>query len=202
MRLRVQTRVDHAISTLVKLGAIALSLGALQLTFVTHAGAQSVGAPDPTACAPIAADFARLACYDRVFRGGSGAPAQESAANNQAARGAAPPANAAAPAATAAAAGAAAANAPAAAPARPAPTPAPAPAEREPVEITIVAVRATQGANSIFTTDQGEVWIQTDGQRNLYPDPPFRAELRPGAMSSYFLDPAERGRAVRVRRRD
>jgi hypothetical protein len=43
--------------------------------------------------------------------------------------------------------------------------------------------------------------VQTDASRIVgFPDTPFDAELKPGAMSSTFLVPKNGGRAVRVRR--
>ena len=62
----------------------------------------------------------------------------------------------------------------------------------------IVGVRALPGRGATFTTEDGQVWIQTDTQRVTYPTVPFPAELKPGAMGSYFLVPKDR-RAVRVR---
>jgi hypothetical protein len=56
------------------------------------------------------------------------------------------------------------------------------------------------GREANFTAEDGTVWIQTDSQRLTgMPDTPFDAELKPGAMGSYFLVPKEKGRAVRVR---
>ena len=61
-------------------------------------------------------------------------------------------------------------------------------------------MRALPGRETTFTLEDGSAWVQTDSQRiSGFPDMPFPAELKPGAMSSYFLVPKERGRAVRVR---
>ena len=56
------------------------------------------------------------------------------------------------------------------------------------------------GRETTFTDEDGTSWVQTDSQR-IYglPDTPFDAELKRGAMGSYFLVPAERARAIRVR---
>jgi len=68
------------------------------------------------------------------------------------------------------------------------------------VPIVIVAMRALPGRETTFTAEDGTAWVQTDGQRLVgLPDTPFAAEIRPGAMGSYFLVPSDRGRAVRVR---
>ena len=56
------------------------------------------------------------------------------------------------------------------------------------------------GREANFTAQDGSIWVQTDSQRLTgIPDPPFDAELKPGAMGSYFLVPKEQGRAIRVR---
>jgi hypothetical protein len=68
------------------------------------------------------------------------------------------------------------------------------------VPVVVVGVRQLEGRSARFTLEDGDVWIQTSTGRLLLPDVPFNAELKPGAMSSYFLVPTERGRAVRVRR--
>jgi hypothetical protein len=56
------------------------------------------------------------------------------------------------------------------------------------------------GRNATFTTEDGQIWVQTDGQSTNFPDVPFAAEIKPGAMGSSFLVPKDRARAVRVRR--
>jgi hypothetical protein len=68
------------------------------------------------------------------------------------------------------------------------------------VPIVIVGVRTLQGRETTFTTDDGVSWVQTDSQRLFgLPEAPFDAELKPGAMGSYFLVPKDRARAIRVR---
>ena len=154
------------------------------------------------ACAQIQSDPDRLDCYDSVFR-----RAEERAAANalvpapathdeQRASGSIERAARTAPRPTAAPTPQA-ADAPARSPSAPA---AGARGEPERIPVVVVALREIPGRNVVFTTDDGNVWIQTDGRSNYYPNVPFQAELRPGAMSSHFLVPNERGRAVRVRR--
>lgn len=183
MRSTWRTADDHAIPMLAKLGAVALS-GILQLTPATSAFAQAAASDDPRDCARIETNADRLACYDRVFRAprGAAAESQTRAIEPSATVATTPPAP------------------PTPAAGRAVPTGDVAEAQERRVEIVIVAMRGTQGSNAAFTTDQGEVWIQIDGGRNYYPDLPFRAQIRPGAMSSYFLTPSDRGRAIRVRR--
>jgi len=73
-------------------------------------------------------------------------------------------------------------------------------AEPQIVPLVIVDWRALPGREANFTAEDGTVWVQTDSQRLTgMPDTPFDAELKPGAMGSYFLVPKEKGRAIRVR---
>jgi hypothetical protein len=91
----------------------------------------------------------------------------------------------------------------AAATAPPAPVAPGVPAVVEPaiVPIVVVRTRTLPGRPTEFLTDTGQVWVQTDSQRTQLPEAPFNAELKPGAMGSTFLVPADR-RAVRVHLRD
>jgi len=167
--------------------AVLVLLAALTAEWPTHhASAQS------PPCTAIQDDAERLACYDRALRATSSAPA-------------APAASAAAPTSSAAQAPAAPVTQAPAAPAAPAAqvsSAAPAsladPAERTP--IVVVSVRALPGRQTSFTTKDGATWVQTDSQR-IYglPDPPFDAELKPGAVGSTFLVPKTGSRAIRVK---
>ena len=67
--------------------------------------------------------------------------------------------------------------------------------------IVVVQTRVLQGRPAEFLTENGQVWVQTDSQRTNLPDTPFNAQLKPGAMGSTFLVPADR-RAIRVRLRE
>ena len=68
------------------------------------------------------------------------------------------------------------------------------------IPIVIVSVRSLPGRETSFTTKDGATWVQTDSQR-IYglPDPPFDAELKPGAVGSTFLVPKTGSRAIRVK---
>ena len=94
------------------------------------------------------------------------------------------------------------ASAPPAAPAAPAARRAPAatPAE-EPgiVPIVIVQIRSLPGRPVTFVTDKGESWVQTDNERQM-PAVPFKAAIKPGSMSSFFLVPEDYAHSFRVRR--
>lgn len=61
-------------------------------------------------------------------------------------------------------------------------------AKKNELEVTIVKVQRIRGrADAFFITDDGQVWKQSDGQRFLTPDPPFRAVISAGSFGSHFL---------------
>jgi hypothetical protein len=193
MRTLARTLFEHDISAVV----LAVLLG-----MAGGFGAAPAGAQSSVPCTAIGNDTERLACYDRALRGTSppaAAPATTAPApaappdeprerqSDRTVRTAAPPA----------------APAPAAAPAAAA-APAPVASSRFEapaiVPIVVVGIRALPGRNATFTTEDGQIWVQTDGQSTNFPDVPFAAEIKPGAMGSSFLVPKDRARAVRVRR--
>jgi hypothetical protein len=65
--------------------------------------------------------------------------------------------------------------------------------------VTVVEVRSGAPNAALFVMDDGSIWRQTDSRRFMPLDVPFAAQIRPGALGSFFLVPTERGRAVRVR---
>jgi len=172
-----------------------------------------------TSCAQIQAPTERLACYDRAFPPApaasptAAAPAAAAAAAGAAASAASPAEQSTNHIATersqprSAAAQAPPAPGAPAAPQAPATTQiAGAPAQAghaDPgiVPIVIVDVRDTPGRHAkVFTADNGATWVQTDGAALNTPSTPFNAEIKPGMAGSFFLVPANKGRAVRVRR--
>lgn len=166
--------------------AIALTAATLQMP----AFAQST-------CTEIESDAERLACYDRALRPARPAPAAPAQA--QPARPAQPTAPAAGQAPARDVRGASRATEVPLAPAPAAPPAAYSALTADLGPVLIVATRALDGRPVIFTTDTGDVWVQTDGQRFRVPQTPFAAEIKGGAMNSRFLVP-EKGRAVRVTR--
>jgi hypothetical protein len=177
--------------------------------------AAATSAPAPLAaqgavpCTAIADDAERLACYDHALRGTPPAtppPAAAAPAAPPAVGTPAPDAEAGERADGRRREGRVREPAAAAVPAAPAAAPAPATAarrnggEEEIVPLVIVGVRTIPGRETIFTAENGTVWVQTDSQRIIgLPDPPFEAELKPGAIGSLFLVPEGRRRAIRVR---
>jgi hypothetical protein len=183
----LRKRQDHDISLP---GAAAL-VGALLIATSTALPSHMAAAQGAVPCTAIDNDAERLACYDRALRGTPAPPAPATTVTETAPRSERRVREAAAPAAPAA---------PVARTAPTAPTAGAANAEPAIVPIVIVGVRALPGRETTFTTDDGVSWVQTDGQRLVgLPEAPFNAELKPGAMGSYFLVPADRGRAIRVR---
>ena len=203
MRSTLRTCIDDATRLLRRLGAGVIA--AALLCAAAPAQEQSTRAAGE-ACARIADSLERLMCYDREFRPASAADANGAPASAAATS----PGATSAPAATVVVPPLAAPNAtapptapPTAAIAASPPPAAAAPsasaANPAPIPIVVVSIREVRGGDSRFTTEDGQVWIQTDGRRNVYPELPFPAEIKPGAMGSVFLVPSN-GRGVRVRR--
>ena len=184
MRIAVpRARQDHD-TTPVFAAALALLLA----TLPWHAATAQTAMP----CTAIENDVERLACYDRALRGTP--PAAAPSAPTVAAPGAA------APVAVAAEPSRERRIRESSAPVAPAAPVAGRRGDEEIVPLVIVGVRALPGRDTVFTANDGSTWVQTDSQRIVaLPDTPFDAELKSGAMGSYFLVPKDRARAIRVR---
>jgi hypothetical protein len=176
--------------------AAARLLACLVLVLATAGSALGQGS---VPCTAIQDDTERLACYDRALRGGAAPTAPAPTA--------APPAADAPTLGTNDQRGERRIRSSTATPAPAAPTVNVPPAAGnvgrgngdELIPIVVVNVRALPGRETTFTDRDGTRWVQTDSQRivNL-PDAPFDANLKRGAMGSFFLVPEE-GRAIRVR---
>jgi hypothetical protein len=207
MRIMVlKKRQDHDTS-LPRAAAFGAVVALAALT--AAAPAQSVNAQGAVPCTQLADDAERLACYDRALRA---TPATSAPAEAAAVPAAAVPATQADSTATATVPAAEPSRQPrqvreATAPAAPAPPAPPAAtsdtsntSENPIIPIVIVGTRALPGRETTFILADGTSWVQNDSQRITgLPDTPFEAELKPGAVGSYFLVPKERGRAIRVR---
>jgi hypothetical protein len=156
------------------------------------------------ACATIGDDEDRLGCYDRTLRRTTTAAASSSPESAEPRAGAVASATRPAEAARGstdevpqvqirAPAAAAATRAPATG------SPGGGAAASEERLVTVVEVRSGAPNAALFVMDDGSIWRQTDSRRFMPLDVPFAAQIRPGALGSFFLVPTERGRAVRVR---
>ena len=155
--------------------------GAVLIAVVAAAdvGADSVLAQDRTSCAQIAAAAERLACYDRASPPTETVPLATGPASS-------PPVPAGEPSQTATVA---------------VPTELES-EQREAVPVVIIGMRKYPGRSATFTTDDGEVWVQVGAEGVYLPKVPFKAELRPASMGTYFLRPSDYGWRVHVRRDD
>ncbi len=66
--------------------------------------------------------------------------------------------------------------------------------------VTVNGIRKNLMDRFVYTTTDGQVWVQIDTRRAHYDEVPFVAEIRTAAMGSYFLKPKSYGFSVRVRR--
>ena len=69
------------------------------------------------------------------------------------------------------------------------------------IEIVVVAVEENVYGKLVFTTQEGQVWRQSDQRSPRTPELPFDAEIRRAAAGSFFLKPLSGGIAIRVQRR-
>ena len=76
------------------------------------------------------------------------------------------------------------------------------PKETNIIQVTVTSVKKNLSNKFIFETEGGQVWLQTDQRNVRYDDTPFRAEIRPASMGSFFLQPDSGGASVRVRRKN
>ena len=76
----------------------------------------------------------------------------------------------------------------------------PSPKEDDTLQVTVTSVSKNLKNRFLFATEGGQVWLQTDQRRALFEDTPFKAEIRPGSMGSYFLKADSSTVSVRVRR--
>lgn len=137
------------------------------------------------ACAQIPTAAERLACYDRESPPPEAARATTDAPSTSSAASAGEPAETAIVAAPSAAAASVAEE-----------------DRSRVVPVVVVGMRKYPGRSATFTTDNGDVWLQIGAEAVYLPKVPFKAELRPAAMGTYFLRPNDYGWRVHVRRND
>ena len=73
---------------------------------------------------------------------------------------------------------------------------------RESVNITptVNGIRKNLAGHFVYTTTDGQVWVQIDSRKPRYDEVPFVAEIRTASLGSFFLKPKTYGFSVRVRR--
>jgi hypothetical protein len=187
---------DHA--TLLRSSA-ALAVAAVALAAWSWQPATAQGA---VPCTAIEDDAERLACYDRALRPApAGTAAQQPTSPAAAAPAAGAPATTAASAVTEVAPRSERTVRQSAAPVAPAaPAAGAAYSTTDVIPIVIVGVRSLPGRETIFTTEDGATWVQSDSTQIVgLPETPFEAEIQPGAMGSRFLRPKDFPRRIRVR---
>ena len=74
------------------------------------------------------------------------------------------------------------------------------PRESVNITVTVNGIRKNLTDHFIYTTADGQVWVQTDTRRPRYDEVPFVAEIRTASLGSFFLKPKSYGFSVRVRR--
>jgi hypothetical protein len=196
-----KTRQDHDISLRSSAAlCTTLLLATLMLLPAPRAAAQGA-----VPCTAIDDDAQRLACYDRALRGTPAPATSPPPASTQSPNRNSPPAAVQAPTTPVAEAEPRRERRVRESAAPPAPVAPAAPAagrddDEQIVPIVVVGMRALPGRETTFTTQDGASWVQTDSQRIVgLPDTPFDAEIKRGAMGSYFLVAKDRPRAIRVR---
>jgi len=66
--------------------------------------------------------------------------------------------------------------------------------------VTVSGIRKNLTDRFVYTTTDGQVWVQNDTRRVRYDEVPFVAEIRSAALGSYYLKPKSSGVSVKVRR--
>jgi hypothetical protein len=66
--------------------------------------------------------------------------------------------------------------------------------------VTVKGIRKNLTNRFVYTTTDGQVWVQNDTRRVRYDEVPFVAEIRSAALGSYYLKPKSSGVSVKVRR--
>jgi hypothetical protein len=74
------------------------------------------------------------------------------------------------------------------------------PREAVSVAVTVKAIKKNLADRFLYTTEDGQVWVQIDTRRVRYDEVPFIAEIRSASLGSFYLRPESGGVSVRVRR--
>lgn len=68
------------------------------------------------------------------------------------------------------------------------------------ITATVNGIRKNLAGHFVYTTTDGQVWVQIDSRKPRYDEVPFVAEIRTASLGSFFLKPKTYGFSVRVRR--
>ena len=74
------------------------------------------------------------------------------------------------------------------------------PRESVNITVTVKGIRKNLNNRFVYTTTDGQVWVQIDRRGVHYDEVPFVAEIRTASLGSFFLKPKSNGVSVRVRR--
>jgi len=66
--------------------------------------------------------------------------------------------------------------------------------------VRVTGIRKDLTGHFVYTTEDGQVWLQIDKRRVRYDEVPFVAEIRTASLGSFYLKPESYGVSVRVRR--
>jgi len=68
------------------------------------------------------------------------------------------------------------------------------------ITATVNGIRKNLEGHFVYTTTDGQIWVQIDTRKPRYDEVPFVAEIRTASFGSFFLKPKSYGFSVRVRR--
>jgi len=76
----------------------------------------------------------------------------------------------------------------------------PPPGEPDVIDVRIVEARKSVTGKWMFTTSDGQLWVQNDTKQAIYHHPEFNAKIKKGMIGGFFLNPEGPEKTVRVRR--
>ena len=74
------------------------------------------------------------------------------------------------------------------------------PREAVSITVTVKAIRKNLAGRFLYTTEEGQVWLQIDTRKVRYDEVPFSAKIRSASLGSFLLKPVSGGVSVKVRR--
>lgn len=76
----------------------------------------------------------------------------------------------------------------------------PPPGEPAAIDVLIVDTKKSVTGKWMFTTADGQLWVQSDTKRAIYHQERFNAKIKKGMIGGFFLNPEGPDMTVRVRR--